>query len=172
MVLQADAILATLAAFMIILYFGHVPLPDTHVAAIDYILRTFYHADLIHLVSNMLVLSRMTVLGELLSTAKLIQMLLFLTITSSILLFGVNALLPGEDRITIGFSGVLFGMIVVKNMLLGFPVESVLTDIGLLILPGLVQPNISFLGHLSGVIAGFLYVFLFENVSKNRAVQK
>lgn len=164
----ADAILITMALFMIILYFGHVPLPNTGVVGVDYILRTFYHADVIHLVTNLLVLSRLTSLGDIMSTGKLIQLLLFLVVTSSLLLYGVNELLHGDERVTIGFSGVLFGLIVVKNMLMGFPLESVLTDVGLLILPGILQPNISFLGHLSGTIAGFLYVFLFVNESDKR----
>jgi len=160
--MQAGAILTTLALFMIVLYFGHVPLPHTSITGVDYILRSFYHADIVHLFSNLLVLMRMSDLGLLMSPGRLVQLLLFLTIVSSLILYGINSLLPGSERVSIGFSGVLFGLIVVKNLLLGSPLETVLTDVGLLLLPGLVQPNVSFLGHLSGSIAGFIYVFLFE----------
>jgi rhomboid domain-containing protein 1 len=167
---EAISILLSLALLMIYLYFGNVPLPDTSVDAVDYILRTFYHADLLHLLSNMLVLARVSVLGELLTPGKLIQLLLFLTITSSIFLLAIDNLFGTTRTITVGFSGVLFGLIVVKNVLLGADITTVLTDLALLILPGILDPQISFLGHLSGIIAGFIYLFIFERDAAHKCI--
>ncbi len=157
-----NAILLVLALFMIMVYFFHVPLPNTSVTGVDYILRSFYHADVIHLFSNLLVLSRLTSLGTLLSPWKLIQLLIFLAVVSALLLFALHTAFPSTRRLTVGFSGILFGLIVVKSALQGAQLTDILTDIGILLLPGILQPSVSFLGHFSGAIAGFIYVFLFN----------
>lgn len=158
----ASVVLLVLSLFMIMIYFAHVPLPNTNVTGVDYILRSFYHADVVHLVSNLLVLSRLTSLGNLLSPMKLIQLLIFLAVVSSLLLYALHTAFPSTSRLTVGFSGILFGLIVVKNALLGAKLQDILTDVVILLLPSVISPNISFLGHFSGAIAGFIYVFLFN----------
>jgi rhomboid domain-containing protein 1 len=168
--LAASSILLSLAGFMLFLYFGNVPLPNTSVQGVDYILRTFYHADLVHLLSNLLVLARVSTLGTLMTPARLVQLLLFLTVTSSIFLLLIDKVFATSNVITVGFSGVLFGLIVVKNVLLGADITTVLTDLALLILPGLFDAQISFFGHLSGIIAGFLYLFMFERDAAQRCI--
>lgn len=99
----------------------------------------------------------------------MVRMLLFLTLTSSLLLFAFHRLFPSTRVPTVGFSGVLVGLIVVKNIMLGSDLETVATDILIQILPDLLRPRTSFLGHFSGAIAGILYVILLESdrVSKN-----
>lgn len=158
----ASAIMLVLALLMIMIYFFHVPLPNTSVNGVDYILRSFYHADVIHLVSNLLVLSRLTVLGRILTPLKLIQLLVFLAVVSSLLLYALHTIFPSTSKLTVGFSGILFGLIVVKNALSGAQITDILTDVVILLLPSIIQPNISFLGHFAGAIAGFIYVFLFN----------
>lgn len=158
----ASAILVVLSLFMIMIYFFHVPLPNTSVQGVDYILRSFHHADLVHLISNLVVFSRLIVLGKFLSPLKLIRLLLFLTIVSSLLLYALHTLFPSTSRLTVGFSGILFGLIVVKNALSGAKMQNILTDVAILIVPSILTPNISFFGHLTGAIAGFIYVYIFN----------
>ena len=158
----ASGVLVALSLLMIMVYFVHVPLPNTSVTGVDYILRSFFHADVIHLVSNLLVLSRLTSLGNLLSPLKLIQLLIFLAVVSSLMLYALHTAFPSTNHLTVGFSGILFGLIVVKSALVGGKFTDILTDVAILMLPSILKPNISFLGHFSGAIAGFIYVFLFN----------
>ena len=159
---MASAIMVVLSLFMIMIYFFHVPLPNTSVTGVDYILRSFYHADVIHLLSNLIVLSRLTIIGKLMSPLKLIGLLLFLSVVSSLLLYALHTLFPSTNHLTVGFSGILFGLIVVKNTLLGAKLSDMLTDVVILMVPSVITPNISFFGHLTGAIAGFIYVYIFN----------
>jgi rhomboid domain-containing protein 1 len=68
---------------------------------------------------------------------------------------------------SVGYSGVLFGLTVVETKigdrlqprnLFGFSVPAVFYPWALLILLQIMMPGISFIGHLSGILVGLLYV--------------
>jgi len=68
----------------------------------------------------------------------------------------------------VGFSGVLFGLIVIqtalsnaeKQSILGlFEVPAKLYPWALLIFMQVIVPNASFMGHLSGILVGYLYIY-------------
>lgn len=168
---EAGAVLLTLAAFLFMIYFSRVPLPDTSFEPVDYILRAFFHADVPHLLANILTMLRLGYLSANVTIATLIKMLIFLTLTSSLLLYIAHALFPQFKKTTIGFSGVLFGLIVVKNVLAGADLETVMIDVSIQLLPDLLEPQISFLGHFLGAVSGFLYVLLFSPQALGRVAQ-
>mmetsp|Transcript_17641 Transcript_17641/g.29642 ORF Transcript_17641/g.29642 Transcript_17641/m.29642 type:complete len:237 (-) Transcript_17641:854-1564(-) len=82
----------------------------------------------------------------------------------------LNPLLPQPSelyRCSIGLSGVIFGLIVVDTSMSGlesrsifglFMVPAKYYPWALLVLFQLLMPNVSFLGHLSGLLAGLAYV--------------
>ena len=106
-------------------------------------------------------------------TKKFLVMTLFLLVASGLifvflswLLFVTNLYPDTYFGYTIGFSCVLFGYKVVSHYyhvnppsMFGLPASSSLVSWLELFYMSLF-PNVSFLGHLSGMLAGYLYIFL------------
>lgn len=132
----------------------------------NYIYRSFLHGDYNHLLVNVLSLWNLVNLERELETQKFITLMLFLIVASSGIHFIIDKI-TGTKRCAIGFSGVLFGMIIYQIGLKGFKTES-LAEIGvLLLMPFASQTNVSHIGHLSGVIAGVLASLLISPQKKN-----
>lgn len=74
------------------------------------------------------------------------------------------------DRCLVGFSGVIFGLKVVLNSdprygerasrIFGLTVPGGSAPWVELLLVQVISPNVSFLGHLSGIIAGLIFVYV------------
>lgn len=93
-------------------------------------------------------------------TYKFIYIVSFLLLASS----GIHLLIDkitGNKSCAIGFSGVLFGMIAFQMGLQGFTPALIAELTTLLVLPSLNNPRISFVGHLSGIIAGIMATQIF-----------
>lgn len=135
----------------------------------------FLHANDFHLYHNMLSLIYKGFSLELqLGSTRFITLCLYLLAASQALHVGAArgavalGLLPGESRAcVVGFSGVLFGMKVVQDAQL----RGETSFLGLFGVPlryaawvelvsiQLVHPDASFLGHLCGILAGWLWLF-------------
>ena len=104
---------------------------------------------------------------EIIGWGQFLFAILFIWIVSGIILYIIHKVFPSRKVYTVGFSGVIFGLIVVYYTLLGKGPG--VSFIGLLvsILPQLVVPGISFEGHLSGIIAGIIFVLLFPVKNKS-----
>lgn len=127
---------------------------------LNYLVRTLYHGDIQHLLANMFTLYQLNSLSEHTKTTKqLIQILIFSWIGSSILLYVAHNILD-QKRIAIGFSGVLFSLIIINEFLKTGRFLSFSTSQIAEILPQILVPGISFLGHLSGILTGIIYVIL------------
>lgn len=148
-----------LTLLMSFLYFGNYPIPDTGVGPIDYTLRSFFHANTIHLLANLFVLWQISDFTKSFTTVQLINLIIILTLLSSLILYTINQVFPTTKAITIGFSGVIFGLFVVSQKLQGHDLFHIGATNIAQILPQFLIPGISFWGHLSGIISGFIYVF-------------
>jgi rhomboid domain-containing protein 1 len=147
------------------------------------ILSNFYHWNEVHLFSNMTSLLWM---GRMLEThmgsaefTSMIVILLGLSESIAALLSRCLAFLGDDmayfDHYSVGFSGVLFGM----EAVLGTCADSLFARIPGRVIPAkcavwaelfLTQaliPKSSFIGHLGGLLAGYIYIWL-KNMFKGR----
>lgn len=150
----------TIIAILLITYFT-INMRSTGNDLIDYPLRNIYHADLYHLLANSVSFFALSFMEEIIGWQKFLFAIIFIWVLSSVILYAIHALFPSRKVVTVGFSGVIFGLAVIYYTLLGQ--STYVNAIGLFasIVPQLMVPGISFEGHLSGIIAGFIYVWLF-----------
>ncbi|KAI7747349.1 hypothetical protein M8C21_007982 [Ambrosia artemisiifolia] len=137
-----------------------------------------FHGSILHLVFNMMALVPLgTELERVMGSIRLLYMIVLLATTSAIfhlLITLIAAFNPVYsyyhfmDECAIGFSGVLFSMIVIETSLSGvqsrsvfglFNVPAKLYPWMLLVLFQLLMTNISLLGHLCGILSGFAYTY-------------
>jgi len=128
---------------------------------IDYPLHAFYHANTSHLIANSISLFSLSFIEEIIGWKQFLLAMVFLWIFSSIILYIIHLILPSRKVYTIGFSGVIFGLMVIYYSLLNQSPGITLVGLVISILPQLAIKGISFEGHLSGIIAGILYILLF-----------
>ncbi|XP_071690528.1 rhomboid-like protein 15 isoform X2 [Rutidosis leptorrhynchoides] len=138
----------------------------------------FFHGSILHLVFNMLALVPLgSELERVMGSIRLLYMIILLATTSAIfhlLITLIAAYNPVYsyyhfmDECAIGFSGVLFSMIVIETGLSGvqsrsvfglFNVPAKLYPWILLVAFQLLMTNISLLGHLCGILSGFAYTY-------------
>ncbi|XP_076908718.1 rhomboid-like protein 15 isoform X2 [Bidens hawaiensis] len=137
-----------------------------------------FHGSILHLVFNMLALVPLgSELERIMGSIRLLYMIVLLATTSAIfhllitLIAAYNPVYSYDqfmDECAIGFSGVLFSMIVIETSLSGvqsrnvfglFNVPAKLYPWMLLVLFQLLMTNISLLGHLCGILSGFAYTY-------------
>ncbi|KAJ3683200.1 hypothetical protein LUZ60_013427 [Juncus effusus] len=141
-----------------------------------FLLSPFYHANEPHLVYNMMSLlwkgiQLETSIGSLeyvsmVSTLLCLSQTLTIFLSKSLLFFGYSV--PYYNQYAVGFSGVLFAMKVVLNSyfdesysnVYGITIPSKYAAWVELLLIELLVPGSSFIGHLGGILAGFLYLKL------------
>ncbi|GJV13283.1 rhomboid-like protein 15 [Tanacetum coccineum] len=138
----------------------------------------FFHGSILHLVFNMLALVPLgSELERVMGSIRLLYMIVLLATTSAIfhlLITLIAAYNPVYsyyhfmNECAIGFSGVLFSMIVIETSLSGvqsrsvfglFNVPAKLYPWILLVAFQLLMTNISLLGHLCGILSGFAYTY-------------
>jgi rhomboid domain-containing protein 1 len=127
-----------------------------------WLMRAFAHGGLLHLISNLWGLWKVGSLTEDFSIPGLLSLIIFLWIASTIMLYIWNVLFLNNQKIVIGFSGVLFGLLVVFYYLQNRDIGETLWTLAPSIIPHLFMPQISFWGHLFGILSGLLYVKLFQ----------
>lgn len=136
----------------------------------------FMHADDVHLYYNMLSLCwKGLQLETAMGSAEFLRLVCFSLLASHSLLVLMAYMLSasagdavsGFNTCAIGFSAVLFSMKYVLNQrspaltpVMGFMVPAKYAAWCELVLISLITPNASFLGHLAGILAGWLYVHI------------
>lgn len=130
--------------------------------SINYILRSLYHANIEHLAINLFSFYNLSFLEDVFGSAQFLFMILFIWIVSSILLYLYHKIVPSRKVYTVGFSAVIFGLIVVFYFTMNLKQSETLTRLVLSIAPQLFMRGISWEGHICGVIAGFMYVSLYK----------
>ena len=136
----------------------------------------FLHVDEHHLYYNMAsLLWKGTQLEGSMSAARYLVLIAELLVVSHSLVIAASYFLasfgPSEfvdlpfSHCAVGFSAVLFGMKVVLNhqsqgwsQIFGVPIPTRLICWGELVLSSLLFPQASFMGHLCGIIAGWIHV--------------
>eukprot|EP00195_Chlamydomonas_chlamydogama_P010854 CAMPEP_0202911522 /NCGR_PEP_ID=MMETSP1392-20130828/55193_1 /ASSEMBLY_ACC=CAM_ASM_000868 /TAXON_ID=225041 /ORGANISM="Chlamydomonas chlamydogama, Strain SAG 11-48b" /LENGTH=388 /DNA_ID=CAMNT_0049602061 /DNA_START=35 /DNA_END=1198 /DNA_ORIENTATION=- len=133
------------------------------------------HGGLLHVAFNMLAFVPIgQSLEQLVGTVQMFHLILVLTVLEGALYIAAGYLLSFTGiaprvmwQCAIGFSGVIFGLIVVETAQSGatqrsvfglFTVPAPLYPWALLLLWQIMMPSVSFLGHLAGVTAGQLWV--------------
>ena len=129
---------------------------------VDYGLRAFYHANFAHLIANSISFLALSTLEEALGSTQYIFAIIFIWIVSTLILYTIHKIFPSRKVLTVGFSGVIFGLVVLYFMESNQNIGTTILVLAISILPQLFIPGISFEGHLSGIIAGFLYVLVFK----------
>nr|AIY60714.1 rhomboid protein Lonja_RBL15 [Lonicera japonica] len=142
-----------------------------------------FHGSLLHVLFNMLALVPLgSELERVMGSIRLLYITILLA-TSNAILHLLIALLVAYNPIysnpflmnecAIGFSGILFSMIVIETSLSGAQSRSVFGLFNvpakwypwlLLVVFQLLMTNVSLLGHLSGILSGFAYTYGLFNI--------
>ncbi|CAL0310033.1 unnamed protein product [Lupinus luteus] len=137
-----------------------------------------FHGSLLHVFFNMMALVPMgSELERIMGSVRLLYVTVLLATSNAILhvlialLVAYNPIQPYENLMNecaIGFSGVLFSMIVIETSLSGAQSRSVFGLFNvpakwypflLLVVFQLLMQNVSLLGHLCGILSGFAYTY-------------
>ena len=146
---------------LVFVQFGEIGSPNCLDKSYNqYIYRSFMHQDLNHLSTNIFTLWNLSELEKEFTALQFIYIVTFLLVASTAIHFLMDKITRTKNC-AIGFSGVLFGMLVFQLGKQGFDIITVGQMVLLLVLPSLTRTNISFTGHLSGVIAGILATAIF-----------
>ncbi|KAK7284735.1 hypothetical protein RJT34_19488 [Clitoria ternatea] len=138
----------------------------------------FFHGSLLHVVFNMMALVPLgSELERIMGSVRLLYVIILLATSNAIfhiviaLLVAHNPFLTYDylvNECAIGFSGVLFSMIVIETSLSGVQSRSVFGLFNvpakwyaffLLVVFQLLMQNVSLLGHLCGILSGFAYTY-------------
>ncbi|CAM8976835.1 unnamed protein product [Rhodiola kirilowii] len=137
-----------------------------------------FHGSMLHVMFNMIALVPLgSELERIMGSVRLLYLILLLATTNAILhlliavivaynpFYGYGYLM---NECAIGFSGILFSMIVIETSLSGVQYRSVFGLFNvpakwyawiLLIVFQLLMSNVSLLGHLCGILSGFAYTY-------------
>ncbi|KAJ6406815.1 hypothetical protein OIU84_010350 [Salix udensis] len=137
-----------------------------------------FHGSLLHVLFNMLALVPLgSELERIMGSIRLAYLIILLATTNAIfhlfiaLLVAHNPFHPYPylmNECAIGFSGILFSMIVIETSLSGVQSRSVFGLFNvpakwyafiLLVVFQLLMTNVSLLGHLCGILSGFAYIY-------------
>lgn len=125
----------------------------------------FIHIDPYHLIANLYALYALSRVEVSLGPKKFFILVLFLLFVNTLFEGAVHKMIP-DIPCSIGFSGVLFGMMtweLVTNKGLDFYVA---TSIGaMVILPSIQNQKASLMGHLVGAVSGIIGGLLWSKIS-------
>ncbi len=157
----------TILVILVLVYFAKLNRYESSSDFINYQLRSLYHANLQHMIANGISFFALSFIETVLGWKLFLFTMIFLWFVSNCILFTIHAAIPSRKVKTVGFSGVIMGLIVVYISLLNK--NPTINIIGLIasILPQFFTVGISFEGHLSGIIAGIILVTIFRPLYRN-----
>lgn len=124
------------------------------------VLHSLIHGSATHLLVNIFTFIQLFRLEQALGSRDYFILIIIILLLSSLLYWLMNKLLYGSEiQCSVGFSGVLFGLLVWSRMVINggsFDLKELLLWSSLLIFPVLQNPRISLLGHLSGFLVGLM----------------
>ncbi|CAN1277978.1 Rhomboid-like protein 15 [Linum perenne] len=137
-----------------------------------------FHGSLLHVLFNMLALVPLgSELERIMGSVRLFYITILLAMSNAILHLFIALLVSHNpfrpypelmDECAIGFSGILFSMIVIETSLSGAQTRSIFGLFNvpakwyafiLLIIFQILMTNVSLLGHLCGILSGFAYTY-------------
>jgi len=136
-----------------------------------YILHSFVHANILHIVFNSIALIHFSSNFEKhVGSVLLVYIVLLFTVLIAVLysftaqFLSIFFISKWMSTCTIGISGVLFSFITIESLqnetikyINGYEIPSKYNPWILLVFTQLIWPKASFLGHLSGIAVGYLY---------------
>ncbi|KAJ3685892.1 hypothetical protein LUZ61_015056 [Rhynchospora tenuis] len=150
----------------------------SHFQVYRFYTSVLFHGSILHVVFNMLAFVPLgSELERIMGSVRLLYLIILLSTTNAILHLIVALLVDHNpfhpyayfmNECSIGFSGVIFSLIVIETSLSGaqsrsvfglFNVPSKLYPWILLVLFQLLASNVSLLGHMCGILSGFAYTF-------------
>lgn len=149
---------------MVIIFLSPYNFYDTSIEPVDYILRSTYHSNIEHLAINLFSLYNLSFIEEVIGGGPFLVAIIFIWLFSSILLYFYHKLVPSRKAYTVGFSGVIFGLVVIYYFLMDMEQTEMITHLLLAIVPQLFISGISIEGHISGIVSGFVFVGLYNLV--------
>ena len=146
---------------LFLIYLSEYNMQDTGIEIYDYYIRTMYHVNMSHLLANSVSLIILSPMEDILGWQKFLFAIIFIWIISVFILIVIHQAVPSRKVPTYGFSGVIFGLMVIYLYLLNR--DEMLSIVALVasVIPQIFIQGISFEGHLSGIIAGFMFVKFF-----------
>lgn len=140
------------------------------------LVSSFVHADDLHLAYNLTsFLYKGLTLESYLGTLHFLALVLYLSFTAHGIYILVALIMRPlgfphiMDNCLVGFSGVIFGLKTILNSspayarraetIFGFSLPAGRSPWLELVLASVLSPRVSFLGHLSGILAGLLYIY-------------
>ena len=147
---------------MFIIYLTPINFYNTANDLINYQIRSYYHANLSHLIANGVSFYGLSSIEKMIGSGSYFIAIIFISVVSSLLLYFYHKMIPSRKVYTVGFSGIVFGLIVVYLSLMGGSMGLNIAGLIITILPQIVVPGISWEGHICGIIAGIIYVAIFR----------
>lgn len=118
--------------------------------------RNFVHLNLFHLLVNLYALEALSRIELYLGSGSYLILLFIILLLASTMEFLLNETMPSL-RCSIGFSGVLFGLLAWELMVMGqFQPYLFLVLLVMVVFPTLQNPQASLIGHGLGALAGVL----------------
>lgn len=137
-----------------------------------------FHGSLLHVLFNMLALVPLgSELERIMGSIRMLYLTILLAISNAIIHLFIAVVMAYNpfhhydnllNECAIGFSGILFSLIVIETSLSGIQSRSVFGLFSvpaqwyvwiLLVVFQLLMTNVSFLGHLCGILTGFAYIY-------------
>lgn len=131
---------------------------------IDNATSDLYHADMQHLIINLFSFILISPMETILGGKLFLLIIIFIWLVNTLIITLLQSTVPKFNRYSLGFSGVVIGLMVVYAWLLYKNKNTAYLNIGLLLLsiiPQFFSKGISFEGHLSGFVAGLIAIFAF-----------
>lgn len=127
-----------------------------------YQLRALQHANTQHILANGISFLGLMGLENMLGSTYYALAIVFVTILSSLLLYIYHHVFPSRKVPTVGFSGAVFGLIVIYLACASNNLKVSMIGLTVSILPQLFIQGISWEGHLCGILAGLIFVIMFN----------
>lgn len=126
----------------------------------------FVHIDLFHLGANLITLYTLARVERDIGAKRFSFLILFLLVFTSIVEVNMHKIIP-NIACTIGFSGILFGILAWElTTKKGLNLLVVISIIGVAVMPTIQNPErASLLGHLVGVVSGIIGGLLWTSLS-------
>lgn len=120
----------------------------------------FIHIDFIHLLMNSLSLLQLRHIEKRCGMMNYCTMLIYFAIMTRLLTRYIYIISNNVNIISIGFSGILFGLITLypPSNIFGVKIHPQLIPVALLFLTQMTVRNAGFIGHLSGILAAWIFM--------------
>lgn len=158
-----------ISLLLIIIYFlyssniiSHVPC-DNNLAS--NIMSSFVHTDPTHLIYNLYAILALSRVETILGSKQFLYLIIFLTIMNSVFETLLKKIIP-ETPCSIGFSGVLFGILfweIISNN--GMDIFILSSVIPLVLIPSVMDKKSSFSSHFIGMVTGTISGYIYYKMT-------